>query len=360
MGLMVMMRGKPKWSLQVIPDSQLSECLDKGSKMKAGTSSRRILAGIMANPTSFGKFKFAIEQARFYKPKGVPASELPLVQVDKALVNAAALMLEDVSGKVSVEVDPRAAYDTDKLVAKGLQLIALFAEIGVSKDEVLLRMPATWEAIQAARKLELEGYATHLVCMYSYAQAVAAIQAGVSVIQINIGRINDWYDKHPGVIRDPKGPREDMAMALAGYGAPLENPGLPLVRSIYNYCHQKGAKTKIIVSGMRTKNEAISLAGCDYLVIGPQVINALKSSVTLEGYNDGLRASEGRFESFGPSLTPENAAASTIEELKVTEENFNDKIGMMGRDLLQGYVDRLTADAKRLEPLLLNQAGGQE
>jgi transaldolase len=132
------------------------------------------------------------------------------------------------------------------------------------------------------------------------------------------------------------------------------------VRNVYNYCHQKGAKTKIIVSGMRTKNEAISLAGCDYLVIGPQVINALKSSVTLEGYNDGLRASEARFESLVPSLTPENAAASSVEELKVTKENFDDKIGMMGRDLLKGYVDRLTADAKRLEPLLLNQVGGQE
>ena len=33
---------------------------------------------------------------------------------------------------------------------------------------------------------------------------MAAAQAGASVIQPNIGRLDDWYAKHPGVIRDPK------------------------------------------------------------------------------------------------------------------------------------------------------------
>ena len=37
----------------------------------------------------------------------------------------------------------------------------------------------------------------------SFVQAAAAAQAGVSVIQPNIGRIEDWYNQHPGFIRDP-------------------------------------------------------------------------------------------------------------------------------------------------------------
>jgi hypothetical protein len=35
-------------------------------------------------------------------------------------------------------------------------------------------------------------------------QGAAAAQAGVSVIQPNVGRLDDWYNRHPGVIRDPK------------------------------------------------------------------------------------------------------------------------------------------------------------
>lgn len=38
----------------------------------------------------------------------------------------------------------------------------------------------------------------------SMVQGVAAAQAGVSVIQINMGRLQDWYNSHPGVIRDPQ------------------------------------------------------------------------------------------------------------------------------------------------------------
>jgi len=37
----------------------------------------------------------------------------------------------------------------------------------------------------------------------SFVQGVAAAQAGVSVVQPNVGRTRDWYNKHPGVIRDP-------------------------------------------------------------------------------------------------------------------------------------------------------------
>ena len=46
-------------------------------------------------------------------------------------------------------------------------------------------------------------------------QATAAAQAGVSVMQPNIGRLDDWYHKYPGVIRDPK------VMLMESANAPL-------------------------------------------------------------------------------------------------------------------------------------------
>ncbi len=44
----------------------------------------------------------------------------------------------------------------------------------------------------------------YLFAWGSFVQATAAAQAGVSVIQPNIGRVDDWFHKYPGVIRDPK------------------------------------------------------------------------------------------------------------------------------------------------------------
>ena len=178
---------------------KLNQNVQSIEKAKAGTSSRSVLAGIMANPTGVGRYKFAIEQARYYKrSSGDADATTTALQVDKALVNVGALMLEGISCRVSTEIDPRDATNTEKLIARGRQLVSLYADVGVGKDKILMRMPATWAAIQAAKVLEAEGVATHLVCLFSFVQAVAAAQAGASVLQINVGRLGDWYDKHPG------------------------------------------------------------------------------------------------------------------------------------------------------------------
>lgn len=315
-----------------------------------------------ANPTGFGRYKFAIEQARYYQ-KGSPVvgADRTALQVDKAIVNVGSLMLEGVTGRVSTEIDPRFAHDTDKLIARGRQILALYADVGVSKDRIVLRMPATWEAIQAAKVLESEGAATHLTCVFSFVQAVAAAQAGVSVIQINIGRLSDWYDRHPGVLRDPNAPLEARAMAMAGYGAAEANPGILLVEKVYSYIRKANPKTKIMASGLRSKAEALALSGCDYIIVGPRVLESLQSSSTLEGYNDGLHTTDDG--GVPARLTPEFAAnyeLSPNETGVVDKSTFEEQLGLPGKDLLTDSVNRLVDDANRLEPIFLNQAGGQE
>jgi len=47
--------------------------------------------------------------------------------------------------------------------------------VKVPKDRYLLRIPATWEGIQAAKQLEDAGIATHLVLVYRYGCAPADI-----------------------------------------------------------------------------------------------------------------------------------------------------------------------------------------
>ncbi|KAL4446251.1 hypothetical protein ABPG77_003058 [Micractinium sp. CCAP 211/92] len=349
----------------VVPDVLLSQSLQKVEAPKAATSSRSVLAGIMNTPASMRRYKFAIEQARFYdKCNLASGGDKTACQVDKALVNVGSMFLETVTGRVSTEVDPRVAYDTDKLVARGRQIIDMYDEVGVDKDRVLLRMPATWPAIVAAKKLEAEGIACHLVLVYSFVQGAAAAQSGISVVQPNVGRLHDWYNRHPGVIRDPNAPREMSAMAKAGYGVDQINPGLLLVEKIYNYIHKyHGGRTKVMASGLRTKAEALALAGCDFLVVGPKVLTGLDSSATLDGYNTGLSAVEEVPFSVEARLSPELAQQAEFvpAELDTIDEGrFNEYLGMAARDLLSEGVQRLVEDANRLEPFFLNLAAGNE
>lgn len=349
----------------VVPDVLLSQSLQKVEEPKAATSSRSVLAGIMGTPTSMRRFKFAIEQARFYdKCNLASGADRTSCQVDKALVNVGSMFLETVTGRVSTEVDPRIAYDTDKLVARGRSLVEMYKEVGVDRDRVLLRMPATWAAIQAGKQLEAEGIACHLVLVYSFVQGSAAAQSGISVVQPNVGRLHDWYNRHPGVIRDPNAPTEAWAMARAGYGSEQVNPGLLLVDKIYSYVQKyHGGKTKVMASGLRTKAEALALAGCDFLVVGPKVLTGLATASTLDGYNTGLSATEEVPGSIEARLSPQLAQAAefTPQELEhIDEGRFNEYLGMAAKDLLSDGIQRLIDDANRLEPFFLNLAGGQE
>ena len=54
------------------------------------------------------------------------------------------------------------------LVHRGKGLASLYADMGVTADKVILRLPGTWEGIQAAKQLEALGIATHVVLIYRY------------------------------------------------------------------------------------------------------------------------------------------------------------------------------------------------
>lgn len=274
---------------------------------------------------------------------------------DKALVNVGALFAKKVSGRVSTEVDSRCARDADALVARGQGLVAAYKEMGVPLDKVLLRLPATWEGIEAAKRLEREGIPTHLVLVASFVQAAAAAQAGAHVVQPNAGHLADWYRAHPNYIRDPKGPREDT-----GYRSAV-NPGVELSKRIWAYCRTRHPGTRVMVSGVRSRDDALALAGVDFLVAGPRVLEALAATPTRSGYNDGLSGVLGEDEEPAP-LTDAAAAAYTFddEEAPATRARFDEQLGLVGRDILDEGVARLGADVEKLLPLMASMVYGHE
>lgn len=335
----------------VVPDSVLMAS-EKDIPRKAATVSAGVLGGILNNPAGLQEYKTAIERARVYDKCAMATGEARLAcQLDKALVNVGSLFLERVEGdgRVSTEVDPRLAYNTEALLKRSRNIVAEYAVLGVPLNRFLLRIPATWEGIQAAKQLEAEGVATHLVLVYSFVQAAAAAQAGVSVIQPNVGRIGDYYIKNPGAIRDHKGPRED-----SGFGS-RTNPGIALVERIYSYVERYYSGSAVMATGIRHKSEALQLAGIHYMTVSPTVWDQLQESPTLQGYNDGLSAGSGLDDGLERRLSPK-AAAETLfskRELEtVTAESFAADLGELGLQLLHQGLKGLQESADRLEPTL--------
>src|SRR5262249_4933489 len=146
-------------------------------------------------------------------------------------------------------------------IEKARHFIALYEEAGVSRERILIKLGTTWEGIRAAAELEREGIHCNMTLLFSFAQAVASAEAGVTLSWPFGGRIYDWYRKAKGA----EIPIED-------------DPGVQSVRRIYNYYKKHGYKTQVMGASFRKAEQVLHLAGCDLLTISPDILETLQHS----------------------------------------------------------------------------------
>lgn len=178
---------------------------------------------------------------------------------DYLAVLAGEQILGIVPGMVSTEVDARLSFDTEATVEKARKLIHLYQARGVDTRRVMIKIAATWEGIQAARILEREGIACNLTLLFSFSQAAACADAGVTLISPFVGRILDWH----------------IANSDRDAFAPEQDPGVLSVSRIYNYYKSHGYQTVIMGASFRNQGEIEMLAGCDRLTISPALLDEL-------------------------------------------------------------------------------------
>ena len=177
--------------------------------------------------------------------------------VDRLLVRFGCEILAVVPGRVSTEVDARLSFDTEATVTRAERLIALYQAAGVHTDRVLIKIAATWEGIEAARRLEQRGIRTNLTLLFSKVQAIACAEAGVQLISPFVGRILDWHKANLKVDHIP----------------PAEDPGVLSVTEIFHYYKHFGYATEVMGASFRNTGEIIELAGCDLLTIAPSLLS---------------------------------------------------------------------------------------
>jgi len=153
-------------------------------------------------------------------------------------------ILAIVPGRVSTEVDARLSYDTEGTIKMAREIIAKYAESGIGRERVLIKIASTWEGIKAAEKLETEGIHCNLTLLFGIHQAVACAEAKVTLVSPFVGRILDWYKKDTGT-------------------------------KIYNYFKKYDYKTQVMGASFRNIGEIEQLAGCDLLTISPQLLEEL-------------------------------------------------------------------------------------
>jgi transaldolase len=233
-------------------------------------------------------------------------------------------ILKVVPGLVSTEVDARLSYNTDAMVAKGRHLSKLYEEQGYGKDRILIKLASTWEAMAACNRLESEGIHTNMTLVLSLPQAVAAAEAGATLISPFVGRILDWYKKANN--RDY---------------TPEEDPGVISVREIFSYYKKFGYETTVMGASFRSAQEVLALSGCDKMTISPNLLEDL----------DKLHIQVQR------KLDPKASQPDSIKHLEeggLSEEGFRWHLNedAMATELLGSGIRAFAVDGRKLEDLV--------
>lgn len=177
---------------------------------------------------------------------------------DRLTIGVGALLSTLVPGRVSTEVDADQAHDTTATVAKARQFIQMYADAGVPREKILIKIAATWEGVEAARVLQAEGIDCNLTLIFNPTQALACSEAGAFLISPFVGRILDWYvanGQTPATID--------------------EDPGVKFVRGVYAEFKRRGSPTVVMGASFRSTAQIEALAGCDRLTISPDLLEKL-------------------------------------------------------------------------------------
>jgi transaldolase len=252
-----------------------------------------------------------------------PETTLSLA-LDRLVVLFGSEILKIVPGRVSTEVDARLSFDTNGMVEKARQLISHYEQLGVDKQRVLIKLSSTWEGIEAGKILESKhGIHCNMTLLFSFCQAVACAEAGVTLISPFVGRILDWHVKNT----DKKS------------FEPHEDPGVKSVTQIYNYYKKFGYKTVVMGASFRNIGQITALAGCDLLTISPSLLEELNESTDI----------------IQQHLSTETAKkCANADKIEIDEKSFRWMLNEdeMATDKLADGIRKFAADAVKLENIL--------
>ena len=189
---------------QSTPTAQLSEAgvsiwLDDLSRERLASGSLQKLieeknvVGVTTNPSIF---QAAITSGTDYKAKIAELAargssldetifEITTNDVADAcdLFAPVAAATKGIDGRVSIEVDPRLAWDTEGTIAEAKQL---YKKVG--RDNVLIKIPATLEGLPAITATLAEGISVNVTLIFSlerYRAVIKAFQSGLKLAMEN-------------------------------------------------------------------------------------------------------------------------------------------------------------------------------
>ena len=159
--------------------------------------------------------------------------------------------------------------------------------------------------------------------MFTLAQAIACAEAGIFLISPFVGRINDGYSVKYGKTYKPE-----------------EEPGVLLVKEIFNYYKHFDYNTVIMAASLRTPESVLELSGCDRITMPPGIIEKLQKMD-----NQAERKL---------SVEEAKSSGSNLSRIQMNEKTFRWMLNEdeIGNEKLADGIRIFAKDALKLEKMI--------
>jgi len=264
------------------------------------------VVGVTSNPTIFQKAlsegDLYDEQLRALLAGTDDAKELFIALAGKDVADACDLLRpvwERTGGKdgyVSMEVDPRLAYDTDETTAEAARLHAL-----IDRPNLLVKIPATKPGLPAIEEMIAKGKSINVTLIFSlerYSEVAEAYIRGLerlvaagghparvhSVASFFVSRVDSEADRR----LDELGASDKLKGKLAVANARLAYRRYQelFAGERWEYLASKGAATqRCLWASTSTKNPAYSDVLYVEKLIGPETVNTMPEE-TIDAFQD--------------------------------------------------------------------------
>ncbi|KAL9571788.1 hypothetical protein ACKAV7_004112 [Fusarium commune] len=211
--------------------------------------------------------KEAIQSARgaLKELQGSATFEEFVVQI--LMVKLQLLIIPNVTGYVHIQTNPKLSYSTNGTISDAYRIVNIFKQLAPDFDEkrVCIKIPATWEGLQACRTLEMKGIATLATTMFCMEQAALAAEAQCTYIAPYVNELKVHFE--------------------AGYVD--ENKAFEFCREAQAYYISHSFRTQVLAASLTSVDEVMQLAGIQHVTISPNLLNEL-ASADLSTWNSKL------------------------------------------------------------------------
>ncbi|PVH89033.1 transaldolase [Cadophora sp. DSE1049] len=221
------------------------------------TSNQAIAYNELQKPVHKSKIEEAISMSKKLAQK-YPEVSAHQLAVEIVMVSLQLEISRHVTGFVHVQTNPYYSYDTDKTVKNARRIVELFRYLDSSFDykRVCIKIPSTWEGLQACRILEAGKTTTLATTLFTVEQASLAGEVGCHYIAPYVNELKVHFEA--GFIDHNKAQR--------------------LCVQAQRLYEANDIKTQVLPASLTSTAEIMELAGVHHITISPGLLQALAST----------------------------------------------------------------------------------